>query len=292
MYLVSLLSKIDALIDKILDEHFNSIKTSLEKLGGKTAYQITGEDFSRLHRDLASIKEELSAANDYFKKVTGVQHDAPNFWDVVSGVRGIDQMIREISLAGKFLNESKFESDSEKRQGFERLAKLHIMNTLRCVVDTEPKFMNFVEHLKLVKALSTIPIGERQRLAKELQECGMQDILVSLKTAEDAFYRKDFRGSCANCRIVLESMIQKLVEKLGEPPSKEWKKDIQSVRNKAILDDAISGMVGSLWDLLSRMGSHPISPIDEKMGEYCFLQTVLVTSHLLWTYQNLPEASR
>ena len=58
-------------------------------------------------------------------------------------------------------------------------------------------------------------------------------------------------------------------------------------RSKQLVDDAVAGIVGSLWDLLSRMGSHPIGEVDEKICEFCFLQTIVVLSYLIWRYKSI-----
>jgi len=284
------MSKIEELIDVTLDSLYGTTRSSLENLLQKSIYQITVDDLSKTYRDVASLKEGVSAANDYFKKITGVSSDEPNFWSVMQGGgKGIDTIMKEINLARKFRSESKIETDTERREGFERLVKNHILNAVRCMSDTEASFISFVEHIKLAKVLSVIPLKERQAIAKELQDQGMTDLLSSFKTAEDAFYRKDFRGCCASSRIIIESLIGKLVEKSGEKKSDNFSENKKLVDAKGLLDAAIVGMIGSLWDLLSRMGSHPISAVDEKMCEFCFLQTTVVLSYLLWIHKSIAS---
>jgi len=158
--------------------------------------------------------------------------------------------------------------------------------------DTEASFVSFIEHIKLAKVLSVIPLKERQAIAKELQDQGMTDLLSSFKTAEDAFYRKDFRGCCASSRIIIESLIGKLVEKTGERKSDNFGENKKVIETKKMLDPAVVGMIGSLWDLLSRMGSHPISAVDEKICEFCFLQTIVVLSYLLWIHKSITPVEK
>lgn len=287
------MSKIEELIDTTLDQLYTATRSSLEKLLQKSVYQITIEELSKAYRDMALLKESVSAANEYFKKITGISYDEPNFWSVMQGGgKGIDNIMKEINLARKFYNESKIETDAERREGFERLVRNHILNAVRCMSDTEASFISFVEHVKLAKALSVIPVKERQAVAKELQDLGMTDLLSSLKTAEDAFYRKDFRGCCASSRIIIEGLIGKLVEKSGERKSDSFGENKKVVENKRLLDAGILGIIGSLWDLLSRMGSHPISTIDEKICEFCFLQTIVVLSYLLSIYKAIPPSEK
>jgi hypothetical protein len=284
------MSKIEELIDVTLDSLYGTTRSSLENLLQKSIYQITVDDLSKTYRDIASLKEAVSATNDYFKRIAGVSSDEPNFWSVMQGGgKGIDSIMKEINLARKFRSESKIEIDTERREGFERLVKNHILNAVRCMSDTEASFISFVEHIKLAKALSVIPLKERQAIAKELQDQGMIDLLSSFKTAEDAFYRKDFRGCCASSRIIIESLMGKLVEKSGEKKSDNFGENKKLIDAKGLLDTAIVGMIGSLWDLLSRMGSHPISAVDEKMCEFCFLQTTVVLSYLLWTHKSIAS---
>jgi len=288
-----LMSKIEELIDVTLDNLYATTRSSLEKLLQKSTYQITIEELSKAYRDMASLKEGVSAANEHFKKITAISYDEPNFWSVMQGGgKGIDSIMREINLARKFYNESKIETDAERREGFERLVRNHILNAVRYMSDTEASFLSFIEHIKLAKALSVIPVKERQAVAKELQDQGMTDLLSSLKTAEDAYYRKDFRGCCASSRIIIESLIGKLVEKSGERKSDNFGENKKVVETKRLLDAGILGIIGSLWDLLSRMGSHPISAVDEKMCEFCFLQTIVVLSYLLSVYKTITPAEK
>jgi len=205
------------MIDVTLDSLYGTTRASLEKALQKSVYQITIDELSKAYRDMAALKEAVSAANEFFKKASGVSSDEPNFWSVMEGGgKGINSIMKEVNLARKFYSESKIETDTERREGFERLVRNHILTAVRCMSDTEASFVSFVEHIKLVKALSVIPLKERQAIAKELQNQGMTDLLSSFKTAEDAFYRKDFRGCCASSRIIIESLVSKLVEKTGE----------------------------------------------------------------------------
>ncbi len=150
-------------------ELYSGSRVGLQKLEKKTISEISIEDIRRVLADLTALKEDVSAVNEYYKKITG--SDDPYFLLMLDSGRGFNNALVEVMQACRFYDESQYEVDEKGRRHYEDLTKGHIRNAVGFMNGCETALAGFLERVRIVKALlSTNVIYEGFPLHPRIRE--------------------------------------------------------------------------------------------------------------------------